>query len=522
MGRNDEGALQLLESVMVALFIFIAIAIVAIHRIPTSPSTFQASELASIASDALKVRQARTPASNADCNESAPPNTCPFSNELERVLSLALGYRGPHNDTVCGTPPSPLPAVPPLCASDTEKPDPGELQEFLDQALPAGARYILTYGNGHNDTVVYPTNLRPPASTVVVARTLLDANWTSYANTTYNSSVVRIGERGDMTGAFWINDPLGRWWDEAGHRWRSVFGASIPSYAPLGTYQVCYQGAANPCPRTGGGTTLRLAYNVTVVPADLGVRGAGSRVLASDPDAGLTGTALKDWGSGHLQDIAGSSGVLVKSTGVTGPKNTFYLHQGGGATIAVGDVRLTYVAACRDAGQSAKVGCPAGSWVRSTDADLTPAATTVASYAPVGAATKMHLANAPGGGACATPLASSCQYYLRSASGASAVALTDLRLSRWGPVQEGTRVMTGELDVGLATVEENLTQFKVQYDDVNGDGSPQEGEPVYLNCIDAGLGMTSAVDVNDVQLSMKGQAPTRSFYDVKLEAWYGV
>jgi hypothetical protein len=442
---------------MVALFIFVSIAVVAVYRLPTSPQTFQVSELENVAVDALKVRAARVPAAGDDCNESP----CHFANDLDRLFSLALGYVGP---TVAGS---------------GEDPDASELRNFLDQALPPGANYRITLGNGVEQRVIAPLDAVPPAASVVVARTLITPNWSVHTGNETRGAWMRVGDlTGLPNGVASIRDPLNRDRDMHGTTWVSLFtgaGARVPSQATFGTYRVCIT-VASPC-----------GY-FTIVPN--GTAGAGSQVQVEDlPRA----APLRSWDSPNgprlgesLWHAAATSVLYIRANGA--PPDV----------VSIGDIRLSRVSPCR--GVHA---CGPGTIVRAGDADLT---TALLPYT--------HPLWAP-----TDPIEKGTALY--GFAGGGPVPAGAYRFSRVGHYNLGSVVAEGQYDYGIdAPYQVPLNDAHIQYLDLDLNEAYTEGEPLYLN-VNA-LGLTTDLEALDYYLVGVGRAAHRYAYDVKLEVWYGV
>lgn len=457
---------------MVALFIFIAIALVAIYRLPTSPQAFQSSGLQKLANDALKVRQAKTPISDDVCNETP----CPFSNDLDRLLSLTLGYVG---KTAAG-----------------EAPDESEFQSNLDKTLPAGTRYRLSFSNGHNRTLLFPLGVVPPVTSVIVGRTVVAPNWTVFADGMRNSVILRINERTGIQNADTVEDALGRTETEWGMPWTSMFStgffARVPANATYGTHRVCF-GLAAP---TG-------CHYVSVVSGNTsGVVGAGSQILAGDSDRDHP-VELYNGASSTLDVLAYSTDELP-----LGPSelDATYIHKPTvpPQLVTAGDIRLSYVpGACRNG-----LACEAGSLVRATDVDVGRALT---AFSPT--ITTLRASNAT--------IEEGTRLYLLSTDVATVPAAMDVRLSRAGVHALGSRVLATDEDVGgSALTALDLDQAEVVYADKDEDAALDEGEPVYLNLL--GLGQTSELDNYDYHLTTVGAVSQRYTYDVKLEVWYGI
>ncbi len=458
--RDDEGQLQLVEVITVAVILFTAIAISAVFRLPTSPATFQGAELERIGSDTLRVMVNTKPRTDADCNEPAG-DPCPFAegSELERMLSLAVGYVGP--------------------TDEGESPDREPFEDFLRQAMPDGVNWIVYYSNGVTATKVVPQERNPPLLDVYVARTLLSPAWTTFADHLGESVLVRTGEPGGFGTATTVRDPLNRDQTEFGDLLTDRFDADVPEDAMLGTHEICY-GAD--------------CHYFTVTPSN--IFGAGSQILAGDRDAS---TNLKDLGGfftrvHYVDDDTSGSYTLGQ--------NPLYIDADAGTTVNAGDVRLTPVAACRTG-----VDCPAGSFVIAGDSDD---GGTLATFDPVTPNVEFRVHDADSDSA----LSVGDTIYLTS-TGAASVAADQPRMSRVGVDALGTSVASGDLDegrgLGLAS-----TAARLWYDDTNDDGALDPDEAVYLDLDGSGL------EPGDYHLTAEGEATAQQFYDVRLVVWFGV
>lgn len=474
MNSNQEaGQLQVLEAIIVAIFIFVAIAVASIFSLPSNPSTFQAAELLNLGGDALKVRAARVPPATADCNETP----CPFSNELERMVSVALGYVG--DVDAVGVP-------------DPEEPSNVELKDYLDQALPEGSRYIVSFSNGYETTQLYPVGLTPPVARVGVARSLLSPNWSVYAEDRAGSVLLRIGETSHIpageTESF--ADPLNRASRENGERYvDDLFTPRVPNWAILGTYRACVHA---PC------TT----QTFTVVTD--GIFGAGGQVLASDRNHTAFGN-LKTLPSDFLTSVKywdrdGTVGL--------GPEDPLYLDVAGLGTISAGDVRVSRTHpgfVCRSLGP-----CYEGSYVRSADGDEGELLT------PLPLVLKLSFRDLDGDSVYSEGDA----IYLDQ-DGDNAIDEDDRRVTRYALFPAGSPVATGDLDFG-ALLKDEIPSQVVYFDDTDnsytGPATPSvgEGEPVFLDTDGNGLGLI------DVYLSQIGAASHRYYYDLKLAIWFAL
>lgn len=466
---DDRGQLQLLESIMVAVFIFVAIAVVSIYRLPTNQGTFQQSELENLGLDSLKVRLAKPPEAGDDCNESP----CPFATDLDRILSLALGYIGP------------------TVAINGEDPDSSELQDFFNQSMPAGSRWIFFFSNGHNLTQIAPLDLTPPSLPIGGARALVEPNWTVHRVGLNTSVLLRVDE---MTGfgsnVDKIYDPLNRTKNEFGLDLTTLFPTRVPLNVTYGTYKICFSGGP-PC------------RYFTVVPN--GVYDAGSQILGSDRYASPSVETLATCGVGTWTDCA-----KYNDTGGAG------LDSGDGIYIDVttapagkvtpGDLRLSRIENCRNG-----AACPPGSFVRSTDidGDGTRSLTSLAAY-PLTFRDKVD-DNQYGEGE---------GLYL-DVDSSGTINTGDRRISRAGHWPMGSTVAATDLD-GDAVEARSFTGADIVFYDLDeGGGSDLDPEePVFLN-VD-GSGQSTALEPLDLHLSRVGAPTLRYAYDVKLVVWYGL
>lgn len=459
---RDEAQLQVLEAIIVAIFIFIAMAVVSIYRLPASPGTFQQSELLNLGVDAIKVRAAKVPSANADCNEPAP---CPFANDWERMVSLAMGYVG---RTVDGVPAN-------------EAPNSEELRAFLDQALPSGSRNAVYYSNGFNLTKLAPLNINPPGSDVVVARYVLAANWSVQSPHRAESVLMRVGERTtfDSVGLASIRDPLNRTSTEFGYPNKSLFATKVPDNSTLGTHMACY---------------VTLCRYFTVVPA--GVYGPGAQILPEDP---TNSTKLVGFGT----FVSKAKYYDANTNGQLDAPDKLYLPSGVGATVAAGDLRLSEVSNCRSGAT-----CFAGSWVRAGDIDLAPPRALLP--LPGAAVLRAHDQDLSGAYNVGDTV------YLTQSDLAPTVASGDFRISRVGLLQAGTSVAAADYDVVHTLLAKPASPPYVVFDDENNDGKPTEPEEVYLT-----MGGSAVPQINDLHLSQVGSASNRYFYDLNVVIWYG-
>lgn len=464
---EDRGQLQLLESILAASIVFVAMAVVVLFRLPTNPGTFQESELERIAIDGLRVQRSKAPATTDDCNEWP----CPFDNDLDRLLSLALGYVGP--STLNGSVQDPS-------GQNLDRgfaPNETELREVILQALPSGSHFLFTLSNGYSTTPVTPANTTPPASPTVVARLVTAPNWTIHRSNLTNATTLRINETTNFGALSWIYDPLNRTETQHGYNLTSLFSTRVPANATFGTYRAC-PGAWNTC----------RAFNVG--PSFL--IGAGSQILASD--AGTTAT-LRSNGTFDARLKYNGSAVDV---GVRAP---LYVDMDDSGTVNAGDVRFSNVSACRGTAE-----CRPGSYVRSSDGDLQRTLSTIPAPAT------LRLGSPDGWLDEGEPL------YVDLNNDAD-VDVGDVRVTRFGLHPMGRGVAVGDADLG-ATLPETFTAARIKWADFDDDAALDEGEPVYLDL--EGLGQTSALDVHDVHLTYAGEPLLRNPYDIRLVVWYGV
>lgn len=461
--RDEDAQLQVLEAIIVAVFIFVAMAVSTIYRLPATPGTFQQSELLNLGQDALKVRAARVPSANADCNE-AP---CPFASDLERMVSLALAYVGRTVDV--------NPA--------NEARNPSEIRSFLDQALPEGVRYVFYYSNGFNRTQVTPLGLSAPATNVEVARALMEPNWTVHASDLSRSTWVRIGEKTNLLPGYTaIRDPLNRTATEFGYPHLIGLTTRVPDNATLGTHQVCY---ASGCPA------------FTVVPPN--IRGAGSQILRDERN---------NWT--NLKSLGAASAFIgyydANGNDTLDANEPLYLDSDNEKNVTRDDVRLSEIATCRGGAT-----CYAGSWVRTGDSDLTSPLRKLVALPPA-ASVRAH--NNTGGAS----YNEADTVYLDVNGAGATVTAGDRRLSRVGALRPGTMVAGGDGDAGHALLAA-FTAANVYYNDVNNTNKPEEGEAVVLNL--EGFSQTADVEPWDFHLTPIGAPSARFFYDLKVVVWFG-
>lgn len=462
MRHDERGQLQLVEVITVAVILLTAIAISSVFRLPTSPATFQGAELERIGSDALRIMANTPPQENAACNEPSG-SACPFADgsELERMLSLALGYVGP-------TGPSP------------EAPNRQPFEDFLGQALPDGVNWVLYYSNGVNATKVVPLARNPPLLDVFVAKTLLAPNWTTFADHLEDSVLVRTGEPGGLGSPTTVRDPLNRAETEFGYALTGLYQGRVPANATLGTHQICY---GSDC------------HYFTVTPSN--IFGAGSQILPGDRD-NSTNLALVD---------AGDFDIVVKyrDEGSAGFQLTdpLYVDSDGSGSVTAGDVRLAPIVGCRTG-----VTCPAGSYVVAGDLNMTE---TLTALNALTVEIRGHDADANG------TVDAGDTIYLTS-TGAGSVTSDHRRLSRVGVHALGTSVAAADNDQGRG-LGLSFDGAQIWFDDVDGDGSPEPGEALYLDLDGSGLG--PGLEEGDYHLTTKGEATAYYFYDVRLVVWFG-
>lgn len=471
--RRDRrgGQLQVLESILVALFLFVAILVVSIYRLPSNPGVFQHAELQRLAEDALKVRAAKSVSAGADCNETP----CPFSNDLERMLSLALGYVGTVDSG--GSP-------------DPEAPTDSELRSFLDQALPKGTRYIFHYSNGYNLTKLFPLDLTPPTTGVVVARNLQLPNWAVQNSESVPNVFLRIGEKTTFAPALDttptlknIYDPQNRTMNE----WGTVTNDNthllqerVPPNAVLGTYLACFS-----------------AFCTRFVVVPNGVHASGAKILAENRPHAVQLAEKGTW-STYLKYVE------ADGTGDYSKGDTLYLDSdgdpaGGPGSVSAADLRLS-AGLCVPPPATL---CQPGSYVYAGQADEGEVLN------PLPPALTLQWHEVAGAG-----YSEEDTVYL-SDSAQTTVEADARRLARVGLYAAGGAVRAGEADVGHAYAA-NFGAAKVFFDDLDGDTNIDIGEPVYLDLEGDGL------EINDLHLSRVGNWGHRHFIDIKLVVWFGV
>lgn len=469
--RSDSAQLQLLESITVAVFIFVAIATVAVFRIPTSPATFQLSELEKKGSDVWKVRQAKIPSLGDDCNESP----CPFSSDLDRLLSLALGYRG-------RTP----------IGDGSEDPDAAELSNFLSQGLGSGTKHIVQYSNGYATTQLTPVGLRPPASDVVVARTTISPNWTVHwslydgfkgdlgLNLTAPAIPLGVRTHFEIGATDRVLDPLNRTENERGFPMSGVLAQTVPLNATLGLYLHCQ------------GASFATCFPFFVVPPSTAPQGS----LVSADTASRVGRPVP---LGTFDSLA--------RVGTASDDLGLYLDLDSTGTVTAGDVRLSPRVQCQ--GNDA---CPPGTIVVASDNDASPPS-------PLGT-----LATQTGGKihyvADGATIDASTRLYL-DFNGNDRVDPGDYRLSRTHVYPMGLIVEQGQWDNDTAATDNvSAVVTLVVFDDLDADGVFDADEPLFLDIREDGQG--PAVEAFDFHLTPIGLPSARFDMELRLEMWYGV
>lgn len=471
---STEGQVNVLEAIIVGVMVFVAVALTAIFRLPTTPSTFQQTELERLGADALLALAAKPPTPTADCNE--PAGSCPFKSEMERMLSLALRFEGA---TISGGEPR-----------DTDP-----FADYLAQALPDGTRYLLSYFSGVNNTIIHPLGVVAPALDVVVARNLVSPNWTAHSGNLSESVLVRHNEITGFTDATTdkVFDPLNREAEEWGRTHKSLLSNAdgtqrVPASALYGTHRLC--------PVAGA------CSHFTVVPT--GVFGAGSSILHGDRDNSSAITTLGGFFTyakfvdDNPADDALSAPELLYLDLTTVPANQ----------VTAGDLRLSRFPNCTGAGTPP---CLAGSLVRTGDADIAKALEAFVSNPPVRSLN----------GDADTTLDED-EYLYMDLNNNRLVDAGDRRLNRVATFPFGSVVATGDLDAGKALMASpnDYTAYNVHWADPNGNGTVDDGEPVYLDLV--GFGQTAGLEALDIRLNPKGSPTQRYFYDVKLVVWFGV
>ncbi len=475
--RDQRAQLHVVEAIIVGVLVFTILFVTSVFRLPTSASTFQQAELAGLADDTLVALLAKPPTQGSDCNESP----CPFGSELERLMSLALGFEG------ATTPDTPA------TASD---PSTSEVVEYLVQALPPGTRYILSYSNGVSTTTIHPKDLVPPALDVSVGHLFMTFNWNQFGTEVDDSMIIRIDETTGFKTAevSSINDPLNRVENEKSPTPDTMISLftnaagtkTVPENIVYGTYKVC-RAVATDC-----------TY-FTVVPP--GIFGAGSSILTKDRDnttslvsAGAFGGRLK------YADVA---------TAGFSAEDALYLDlTTAGSDVSRGDLRLTIHSNCR-----LTKPCAAGTRVDSGDTDVT----TPTALLPV----TTGFVRATQTGTFPNELEEGDAVYLSMTAPYNVVSEGDRRLTRVGSYAFGSIATAGDSDLGT-TLLSAFTSETVRWGDLDAGGlnDIDLGEPVYLDF--EGHGQSSGLEAYDIHLSPKGNPTTRYVYDIRLVVWYGI
>jgi hypothetical protein len=492
MKRDQDAQVQVIESIIVGILVFVAIAIAAVFRVPTIGGTFEQSELERLGTDVLSHLAAAVPRTNADCNETP----CPFESELDRMLSLAIRYQGA---TV-------------LAAGAAETRDVSPLTDYFNQSLPDGARYLITYSNGVNATRIFPMALNPPALDVVVSHAIVAPNWMAHAQQASTSALVQIGEiTGFVTASTnSIRDPLNRdreeWGDGGGNTYVSLLSNAggtkdVPVSAVYGTYKLCPDVAC---------TTP--SY-FTVVPP--GVYGAGSSILLSDRD-NSTSLVAKD----SLFNLLKFTDTTNTALNLLDSAERLYLDFDGSNTVTVGDLRMSDYALCQGASTST---CVAGSFVKT----LTPAQADIGTALeafPVGARPTVRAVRD-----AVNPLVleSGESLYLDvntalDTNGDEAVGLNDRRLSRVGTFRMGSVVAATDFDAARSLTQDAspFSATSVYFADTDLDGVLDPEEPIYLDLV--GNGQDAGIESLDLRLSPRGSPNLRYAYDVQAVIWFGI
>lgn len=471
---NDEGQVHVIEAIIVGVLIFVALAMTSVFRVPTAPGTSQQSELERVGGDALLALSVKPPGRSANCNEAGRP--CPFSNELERMLSLALRYQG----------------VLPVYAGEPRNVDP--LADYLNQSLPDGSRYLIYYSNGINVTKMTPLNLVAPQLDVVVAHQYVTPNWTIQAANLSASVLIQIGEITGFTDATTdkIYDPLGRSTEEWLRTHKSVLSnatgsARVPSSAIYGTYALCNAGGA--------------CRPFTLVPP--GVYGAGSSILASDRDNSTNVVPLGDFYS-----YARYNDSSLNDQVTSGERIYLDLNTSGPDIVNPGDLRLSPKTSCVGSAT-----CHAGSYVQTGESDVNDG---LENFPVVGRPRVTALRGDNDG------VLEEAEHLYLDVNDDGVVNAGDRRLSRVATFRSGTEVAGSEIDDGrnLLPILNYFTNQVLHYADADLDGGWDAGELMYLDLV--GNGQTSGLETYDIRLSPKGSATTRYVYDVKVVTWFGI
>ena len=457
MRRDEAGQLQVIEAIIVGMMVLLAIALVSIFQLPSAPATFQDAELERLGADSLRFLANQVPNPASDCNETP----CPFANrsELERYISLALGYVGPTGGL-------------------GETPDDSLVADYLGQALPDGVRYILRYSNGVNATTITPLDRTPPRLNVVVAHHFMAPNWTMWSANVAQSVLLRIGETTGFGPPTEILDPLNRATNEFGLPWTARFAPGfISDDAMLGTHRVCF-GAA--------------CHFLTVVPP--GLAGPGSQILPGDRD---NATRIKTLGpfASHVKYFdadASSTFEFAEDIYVD-------LASPGSNTVGVGDLRLSIVPTCRAGAE-----CPAGSFVEAGDSDFSRALT------PLPASAQVRGADADGDGF----LDAGEGIYL--ADNDAAIEADERRLSRIGVHRSGSSFQVGDSDPGALSL--TFSNVNILWGDTDDDGIVDPVESVYLDLDGSGQG--PGLEERDFHVTPLGAPTERFVYDILLVVWF--
>ncbi|MBI2076913.1 MAG: hypothetical protein HYT80_00880 [Euryarchaeota archaeon] len=467
MRRDDHAQLNIIESILVGAIVFTAVAATAVFRLPTSPASFQQAELERIGADALAALIAKVPDTYSgdaildNCNISP----CPYKNELERIISLAMDFNNP---------------------AGAVKTDP--LSDFFDQALPEGAFYVVYFSNAEGEVALYPTFRAPPAADVVVSHAIMGPVWTQQARASDGTTLgfereifyLRPGEATDFdpdgadNSISVINDPLGRTTDQAGTTIEERFTElqsgqilyKVPLATPYGTYK------------------LDIAQDRYFAVVPLGVAGPGSLVYPIDLDdpSSLSGTAYDVF---SLLEFNGDTLYLdiVDDNKVTADDLRLSYYEGGGSTF------------------------PPGTFVGGADQD----AVDMLPLTDLGGNILYSDDNASG-----TLDDGEAVYLDEDTNGLDA---GDWRLSRAGIYPIGTKVGAADEDLLDGRPTRGPLTAKVRYLEVTGVGL-SAGDTVYLDL--NGQGQVDGLEPFDVHLTKKGTVTLRYVYDIRLVIWFGV
>jgi hypothetical protein len=510
---DDRGQLYVIEAIIVGVLVFVAITMVSINQLPTTPGTFEQGDLERLTSDTLVTILARPADLKADgsdtptkCNDPAP---CAFASEFERMVSKVLGYEG---TVACAT----------SCSGGLQLHDTSDIKDYFDQTLPDGASYIISLSNGRSSMTIFPAGVVPTGSSVVTGAVLMSPNWAVNAACAgcigamgrQNMIALRLGE---FTGfqppasIDHITDPLGRTTTNvppiATTLWKNIYSnptadARVPNDAILGTHLYCTGPAIGTC----------TAFSVV---GESGF-GAFSPVLSADRDFSAV---LKLLGAPVDNPLTTAnkyllpSGQGIKITGADGALSAgdrlyvdLVVAAGAGANrVDAGDLRIT----------SNGANMAGGTFVKAGDGDVNAALNAFTNAASTPPIYMRPLASGTAG-----VIDDGEDVYFHLGACPCVVSANDRRLSRVGPFAGGSTVAGADFDVGRTLDPVPFTGFFIRYADMDNGNTVNPGETVYMDL--QGNGQVPGVEPYDVHLTPLALPPKKNTYEARLVVWFGV